>query len=57
MLLTAAHSALANDEVESADTPTNNLEENTIVIVDDFSFLDDNDEDLTIPSDLLLELI
>ena len=28
MLLTAAHSAFANDEVESADTSTNNLEEN-----------------------------
>ena len=40
MLLTAAHSASANDHVESADTQTNNLEENTEVIVDDFDFLD-----------------
>ena len=52
MLLTAAHSAFATDEVESADAPTNNFEETTNVIVEDISVLDNNDEAIIIPNDL-----
>ena len=57
MLLTAAHRAFANDEVESADKSTSKLEENAYAIVDAFSFLDNNGEAISIPSNLLLELI
>ena len=57
MLLTAAHSAVANDKVESADVPTNNFEETTNVIVDDFIVLDNDDEDVSIPNDELQALI
>ena len=55
MLLTAAHSASANDQSESADTQTNNLEQNTEVIVDEFDYLEN--EATGISNEKLQELI
>ena len=57
MLLTAANGAFANEQVENDDTQTNKPEENTDVIADDFNFLDNSNKSISIPSDLLSELI
>ena len=57
MLLTAARSARVNDEVENPDAPTNNMEETTNVINDDFIVIDNNEEAISIPADELQALI
>ena len=55
MLLTASHSAFANDEVENTDAPTNNIEETTnVTVVDDFGFIENKDEAINTKDEAIL---